>query len=216
MILVADKTIEQTMLGLLERSKALGIREDITADIFIHPGRDPGCAQRGVAFLSPSKDRYRHALLIFDHEGSSKEALCAAEIEDSLHRDFLDKGWKENEARAIVIVPELEAWIWSDSPHVAAALGWQGDRMSLNRWLIEHRLLDAGEVKPSSPKDTLLRVLRETRSPRGSALYRKIASKVSLKRCRDPSFRRLLGILRTWFAIRPPVSSKRLPSPRSC
>ncbi|WP_025771298.1 hypothetical protein [Thioalkalivibrio sp. HK1] len=35
-ILVADKTIEQTMLGLLERKKSPEIRKDITCDIVIH------------------------------------------------------------------------------------------------------------------------------------------------------------------------------------
>ncbi len=201
------------MIGLLERPRALGIRKDIAFDIFIHPGHDPGCAQKGVDFLSRFEDGYRHALLIFDHDGSSKESLSLDDLENSLQRDFAGSRWREDRAQAIVIVPELEAWVWSDSPHVARAIGWQGDRRSLYRWLIERSLMKENEAKPSSPKEARHAVLRRNQRPKGAALYKKIASRVSLKNCRDPSFRKLARAMRRWFCDGASKRSKGDPSP---
>ena len=61
-VLVADHNIEQALIGLFTRPEALGIRS-IDVDISVHPQHDPGCATRGVEFLSNfSQHRtHRHA-----------------------------------------------------------------------------------------------------------------------------------------------------------
>ena len=76
-ILAADKDLEFALKGLLARGKALGIRS-LKFDIFVEPEHDPGCALRGVGFLSHFADHYHHGLLIFDHEGSGQEAALRA------------------------------------------------------------------------------------------------------------------------------------------
>jgi hypothetical protein len=43
-LLVADKNIEHGLRGLLSRPQALGIRS-VTSKTYVHPQRDPGCAQ---------------------------------------------------------------------------------------------------------------------------------------------------------------------------
>ena len=60
-VLAADKDLQFTLEGLLARPEALGIRP-IERDIFVDPEHDPGCALRGVEFLSPFANEYRHGL----------------------------------------------------------------------------------------------------------------------------------------------------------
>ena len=106
-VLAADKDMAQTLRGILERPEALGIRK-IDADVRVEEQHDPGCAQRGVTFLSIFSGQYRHGLLLFDHHGSWREKIRPLELQETLNRDFGRTGW-ENRARTIVIEPELEA-----------------------------------------------------------------------------------------------------------
>ncbi|MCX8067128.1 MAG: ATP-binding protein, partial [Anaerolineae bacterium] len=82
-----------------------------------------------------------------------------------------------------------DVWVWSKDQAVASALD-----LSLSD--LEDLLKDG---KPSSPKETLERVLWERRIPRSSSLYEDIASKVDFTRCTDPAFRLLWETLRRWF-----------------
>lgn len=63
-------------------------------------------------------------------------------------------GW-DNRAAAVVISPELESWVWSDSPQVDLALAWTGQDMPLRDWLRKQGLLEAGAIKPTEPKRAL-------------------------------------------------------------
>jgi len=67
-VLVADKNMETTLAGLLERSRSLGVAP-ITCDLFVHPHRDPGCLNEGDDFLRALTGAYRYALVLFDHQG---------------------------------------------------------------------------------------------------------------------------------------------------
>jgi hypothetical protein len=197
-VLAADQDIEYALKGLLARSQALRIRS-ITADIFRHPQRDPGCAQHGVAFLSHFSERYHHALLMFDYAGSGKEqGQQPKELQEMLNQEFAGSVWRER-ARTIVLSPELEAWLWSNSPHVAHVAGWKNRQPSLRRWLTEQGWLQRGKVKPDRPKEAFQAALREARTQRSSSLYQQIAEKVSLQRCEDRSFQEFRDILRSWF-----------------
>ena len=195
--LVADKDMEYTLKGLLTRPQALGIRK-IDFDVFAHPEHDPGCALYGVGFLSQFHEQYDYALLMFDHEGSGRDSTPAVGLRDSTNREFARSPWGER-AATVVLVPELEAWVWSDSPHVDEVTGWQGRQPELRRWMQEHRWLDTKSVKPARPKEAFQAALRATGTPRSSSLYRRLAEKVSLKRCTDPAFDTFKGILRGWF-----------------
>jgi hypothetical protein len=110
-----------------------------------------------------------------------------------------------------VIDPELEVWVWSNSPRVADVLGWQGRSRELNEWLRtttirigkqEREYLKEGETKPVRPKEAMEAALREVRKPRSSANFRQMAEKVSLEKCQDPAFRRLKSTLQQWFPVR--------------
>ena len=67
--------------------KSLSIRQ-IAFDIFVHPQHDAACAARGVPFLSPLSQRYQHALLILDHEGSGRENISANDLQEALNQEF--------------------------------------------------------------------------------------------------------------------------------
>jgi hypothetical protein len=196
-VLAADKDLELTLRGLFSRPQAIGIRE-ISYSIFIESEHDPACAMRGVQSLAIFAAQYQHALLIFDHEGCGKENLTKEKLSGDLNEEFVRSAWGDR-AKAIVISPELEAWVWSDSPHVDEIAGWQRHRPGLRSWLRDHGWLQQNEVKPESPKEAFEAALRERKIPRSSSLYLQMAQKVSLKRCVDPSFNEFCNLLRQWF-----------------
>lgn len=200
-VLVADKDIEFTLKGLFVRHKSLGIR-DISQnyDIFVHPQRDPGCYKQCVDFLRPFTKEYKYALVAFDHEGSGQQKKSREEIETELERNLENSGWKEKSS-VILFEPELESWIWSDSPHIERILGWEGQSLSLRDWLVTENFLQQEQFKPSRPKEALETVLRVVSKPRSSAIYEQIAKKVSFLRCQDDSFLKLKDILQLWFPI---------------
>lgn len=197
--LVADKDIEFVLRGLFSRPKALGIRP-IDADIQTHTQRDSGCAVRGVSFLSSWSQQYEYGLLMFDHEGSGKEDMPREELQNAINEEFTRSSWGDR-ARVIVLEPELEAWVWSDSPHVDEIAGWKGRRPPLRSWLAERGLLREGQVKPDQPKEAFLASLREVRQQRSASLYQQLAKDVSLRRCRDAAFGEFKDIMRGWFPV---------------
>ena len=198
-ILAADKDLEFALRGMLSRPEALGIRPvEANTDIFVEPEHDPACALRGVDFLDNLSGQYSYGLLIFDYEGSGKEATVPQELQKSLNTEFVSSTWGER-ARAIVLSPELEIWIWSDSPHVDDVVGWKNRNPKLRPWLIEQDYLRTGEVKPARPKEAFEAALREARKPRSASLYQQIAKRVSLRRCTDTGFLELKDILSNWF-----------------
>jgi len=196
-VLVPDKNIEYAVRGLLERPESLGIR-DIAFTVHIHVERDPGCLLRGHDFLAPFAQGFEHGLVLFDHEGCGRDDDPAEDLEAEIVSRLSAAGWN-GRARAIVIDPELENWVWSDSPHVAECLGWHSDRGDLREWLAGQGLWTPDASKPERPKESMEHVLRTVRRPRSSSVYRSLAEQVSFARCTDSAFARLRAVLKEWF-----------------
>lgn len=198
-VLAADKSMEHALKGVLGRPVALGIRR-ITFDILVHPERDPGCANRGVRFLNSSgfSRRYRFGLLVFDYEGCGKEQFTPTELQKALNVDFSHTDWRD-QAKTVVIVPELEAWLWRDSRHLEEVVGWKTKQRGIYRWLRENGWIEQGDLKPGRPKEAFEAALRRTMKRRSSSLYLQIAQRVSLAKCEDKSFQDLTEVLRAWF-----------------
>ncbi len=196
-VLAADKALELALKGVLARPKALGIRP-LDVDIFVEPEHDPACARRGVGFLSHFAEQYRYGLLIFDYEGSGQEEVEPQVLQRKLNDEFQNSPWEER-ARVIVLYPELEAWIWTDSPHVEEVLGWKGRDQGLRPWLAEEGYWSADAMKPRRPKEAFEAALHAARKPRSSSLYKQIAERVSLRRCTDTAFLELRNVLLSWF-----------------
>jgi hypothetical protein len=201
-VLTADKSIQLTIRALLDRPEALGIRplERNSYDIVVHPQHDASVYLVAHEFLRPQASRYRRALTISDRHGSGRSGKTREEMESSIEHHLSQSGWDDGCA-AVIIDPELEVWVWSDSPHVDAAVGWEGRSPGLKDWLIRKGYLAEGETKPVHPEKCLDETLRLARKPRSSALFQTLAQKVSLKRCGDPAFRKLRDVLRGWFPL---------------
>jgi len=194
-VLVADKNIEFALRGLLSRPQALGIRlPDYT--LYVHPERDPGCLRKAAPFLRPYACCFRYALVVLDREGCGRQERTRAELETEIEAGLAGAGW-ENRAAAVVLDPELEAWIWSDSPEVDRVLGW-AELPPLRTWLRSQGFTFSAH-KPDRPKEAVEAALRFVRRPRSSAIFRELAERVSLERCRDPAFAKLRQCLGNWF-----------------
>jgi len=195
-VVVADKDIEQSIAGVLSRPKAVGMRI-VDYVLAVHPNRDPGCYETGDQLAAAFAAECTHALVVFDRDWqgapSSDADVLSAHVEQKLTTRWRDR------ARCIVIDPEVEQWVWSDSPHVAEAVSWPGSTADLRCWLQGEGLWPAEVTKPPDPKAAFLKALRKVRKPPSCAIFARLAATVSFGRCSDSAFLRVLTTLRGWF-----------------
>ena len=147
---------------------------------------------------------------MFDYHGcgsTEPRERIQGTVEDQLSRN----GWGSR-AKAIVIEPELEVWIWGDLVSAAKNLGWTGQQEKMRSWLMRNGLWFKDQPKPPSPKKALEAVVGRTphgrlvrRHPR---MYQAIAEAANLDRCQDPAFQELVATLRRWF---PPEDARGTP-----
>jgi hypothetical protein len=197
-VLAADNQMQEALRGILSRPRALAIAS-ISFTVFSHPEKDPGCRQKAHEFLRNLRSDYRHGLVLFDYEGCgashiSTPSEITSDVEERLHRS----GW-ENQARCVVIDPELEVWVWADSSKVDDCLGWSSSSHQLRDWLREKDHWPPDVTKPPAPKDAMEDALREARLPHSSSIFRELAESVSLRGCEDEAFQRFRRILQEWF-----------------
>lgn len=195
--LVADRVMLGVLAQVLQRPESLGIRP-IDSLVIADSRHDPGCAKMGVRRLGKYARDFDHAILMFDHEGSGRERESPEEIEASLDAEFRRSAWGDR-ARAVVVAPELEVWLWGGSPHVDGVIGWTGRSPSLRSWLAEEGWWPQGAPKPPRPKEAFQAAARETRTVPDPRVMEEIARRASHRRCSDRAFLRLRDTLRTWF-----------------
>jgi hypothetical protein len=198
-VLVADKDMEKAVSGLLNRPKELGIRP-ISFDTQIETGHDPKVFISAHITLQPIIRQYNYSLVMFDREGCGAERKNRERLEKEVTSKLVRSGWRDR-AAVIVIDPELEQWIWSDDNEVAKNLGWPDAYPGLRGHLQRLGLWPAGAAKPVDPKEAMVRALKEAGRPRSSSIYGQIAAQVGFDRCVDPSFKKLLSVLRIWFPV---------------
>lgn len=197
--LVADKNMEATISGVLERHQALGTRR-IDALVLVHPQRDSACYHHPADILRGHSNSAKHALVVFDRAWNGVPDRSTADLEQDVEDRLqqLGAGW----AKAIVIDPELEVWLFRRSPRLDEALGWRHRQPSLQDRLATNGLWPTDAAKPTDPKRAIEWALRDAKKPRSSSIYRELAQTIGLKDCVDPSFQRFQTTLRGWF---PPV-----------
>ena len=193
-VLVADKSQEMAIGALLEnRRRSLGIRQ-ITYDIDRHPEHDPGIYRRGASYLSTFAKQYGRALVVLDAHWEGTPG--AEKIQKKITKELAYLGW-EGRNKVIVIIPELEVWVWSSSPCVYEALHSSPEQVkeiaNVRQWWQKQ------DTKPSEPKLLLEEILRRSSMSKSSSFFAKLARKVGLDRCNDASFLALKDILRGWF-----------------
>lgn len=141
-VVVADLDAENVMKALLSRrQEALGVSLQFNpdrppqGDLLRYQGRDSGCYRKAVDLLRPPQRTHRHAILCFDHHGSGAERQAAEQTEADLERQLHASGWQHGSVAVIVIEPELESWVWANSPQVADALGWRHEDGEMRTFL---------------------------------------------------------------------------------
>ena len=195
-VLVADKNAQFGIEGLLSRYRSLGIRQ-VSYDIFIHPHHDPGVYHDAANFLRAFSNDYSYALIFLDHEGSGQETTQPDEVARKIREGVERNGWP-GRVEVIVFHPELEIWVWTESPQVAKTLGWD-TYSELKSWLIDQKFWEPSSSKPKRPKEAVEMSLSKTRIPRSSSIYQEVAQNVTLDRCQDQAFKNFRSILRKWF-----------------
>ncbi len=193
-VLVADRNMLHALRGALNRPPALGTAP-IRFEILTHPNRDGGVRTTGKDLLALQQRRARHGLLMLDHEGCGSNESTHA-LESRLDSELNPK-WGSR-AKAIVIEPELDVWMWGAENSLRDVFEWEGD-IGIREWLARKGFQFNHAGKPLRPKEALEAVLLHTRRPRSSALYEEIATRLSLPRCTDAAFQRLRRTLAGWF-----------------
>jgi hypothetical protein len=197
-ILVADLDTESVLSGFLPRLERVCGTRLFTFDIRRHINRDPGCANESADFLRSFSGQYRYAMVVFDREGSGQEKKSRAELEDVVQKSLEANGWAVGDVAVVVLDPEIENWMWANSPHVSNALRWKRSE-NLYDWLVSTHWLSAGAVKPERPKEAVEAALRLCKTPRSSSIYREVAERASFLGCTDPAFVKMLAVLQEWF-----------------
>lgn len=204
LFLVADKNMEGMLKGFFLRDafhQAIGCGHfdfDLRQDLLVaHGQNDPGLYTRANEFLQPYASTHRHAVVIVDAEWGGSPGEDA--ISQRLNEHLLNAGWLDDRGCAVVIAPELENWIWQDSPHVCAALGFDGTFAVLRAELESKGFWQPNEAKPARPKEAVEWMLRQSKKGRSSAIYQQLAARVTARGCTDQAFHALRNALLRWF-----------------
>ena len=207
LVYVADGNMAAAVAGLLDRPgihRAIGcapFRFDSRSDIKTAAGQnDSGVYTRADELMRPFVSEFRHAVVIADEEWTGSPGALA--IEQKLRSHLERAGWPAERGTALVVSPEADLWLWSDSPHSATALGWESWD-ALRPELEGNGFLVAGQLKPARPKEAAEWALRHgpKRGKRSSRLYREVSGNISVRRCQEPAFQAFLDQLRTWFPL---------------
>lgn len=200
-VLVADVQQEKTLETLLViRQRSLRIR-NVTFQIFRHPRKDPGVFHEAADFLAPYHSSHEYALVLMDAAWDGAPTGGPDSMRSTLLEQMVQKGWDEDRCQAIVIEPELEAWVWAASNVVPLELRTTWD--DIRNLADQLQCWETGQAKPSQPKELLETLLRQQRRPRSSALFQNLAKQVSLDGCQDPGFVLLRDTLNRWFGETP-------------
>lgn len=194
-LLVADKNMQYALQGALARPEALGIRP-IDYEFRSHPGRDGGIRASGSKVLAAERHRFAHALMLLDFEGSGTSLVDPISLEQDLDRE-IRAVWNED-AKAIVIAPEVDVWLWGSDNALRDVFQWPLQD-PVRDFLRAKGFEFLPDGKPLRPKEALEAMVPVHRQPRSSALYEKVTSRISLQNCRDPAFLRLNQQLQVWF-----------------
>lgn len=194
-VLVADKNMQFALQGALGRHQAMGIRP-ISYEFRSHMGRDGGVRSTGADVLARETTRFSHAFMLLDYEGCGQESDNPLTLEAQLDLR-LRAAWGDR-AKAIVIVPEVDIWLWGSDNALRETLQWPRDG-SIRDWLRDKGFEFNADDKPLRPKEALDSMRSVHKQPRSSATYEKVIQRISLQNCTDSAFMRLRTQLQSWF-----------------
>jgi len=200
---VADKTMRETFLGFLsreDRDEQLGCGAftfDPAEDLFFAAGQnDCGLNKRADALLSAFLHSHQKVVVALDCEWDGSPGQVA--IIQNISTQLLGSGWAADDVIVIAIEPELEQWIWQDSPVLADELRMDAPQ-GLKAALSARGLWPQDAAKPPSPKELFIQLRRENNVKLSSSVFKRIAANVPVAACQDSEFRRLVNQLQLWF-----------------
>lgn len=196
-VLVADKNMQFALQGALDRPQAMGVRP-FSFEFRSHMGRDGGVRTTGADVLAREAARFSHALMLLDFEGCGQEQDDPLVIEAQLDGK-LQRIWDAN-AKAIVISPEVDAWLWGNDAVLRDALHWPQNG-TIRDWLRGKGFEFNADDKPLRPKEALDAMRPVHKQARSSAMYERVTKRISLQNCTDPAFIRVRTQLQTWFPL---------------
>ncbi len=204
MFYVADMNMAEAFKGFLTRQQfhqSIGCGQfafDPLQDLARAAGQtDGGLWRRAGGLCKGYLQTHQYLVVCLDRDfgGSPGQAQVRQDVEQRL----LAVGWQRGQFVVLVIDPELEQWIWQDSPHVEKAFK-HASPPSLRQVLLNAGDWPDAQDKPNRPKEVLERLVHQNlRGNRSSTLYSKITSSVSVRRCVDGEFLALQAALRRWF-----------------
>jgi len=197
-VLCPDIRWEAVLHAALLRYRSFGLSRRISFDVVRVPGRtDAFVCQEGPRFLEIERNKYKHGLLIFDHDGCGDERT-ASDLEAELSGS-LSTTWGKN-AGVIIVEPELESWLVGAHAHFGVVSGLSS--VDVIKWMRDRGYWLPGDSKPADPKGAIEALFAHHQSRPSSANYRKIASLASLssENCSCDSFKRFSRRIKDWFA----------------
>ncbi len=202
-ILVADSTMAAVFHALFGRE-----RWDLTLqcapfdiwpqeDIFYDPlHTDGGVHQSAQELLRPYLNTHSYAIVVLDQQFGGE--LPAATVRKDIRTRLSQNGWKDR-CEVVVIDPELEVWLWQDSPHVEQAVKFTGG--SLRQHLKGTGAWPEKAPKPTEPKEAIQALVKGQRMLKTKVVYSRIARSMSAGGCTDSAFELFASTLRRWFPL---------------
>ena len=201
-VFTADADAEGLIRSVLNRSRGLGIRP-ITFDVERHVGRDPGMVKDGpeIARMKVQKADYKQLILVWDHDGSGWHTMKPDNAVAKIQQRLNGITW-ESRSAAIVIVPELEEWIWHCRTSLARHFELTpGGFDRVIEAIASDRDLSIERFSTEFPKEFLGDLFyKQRRCQPLPEDFANLAASANLQAwASSPTFRRFRTILREWF-----------------
>ena len=204
-VLTADSDAQALMKAVLGRYRDLQIHP-ISFDVQRFPGRDSGMVKEGpeIARALVKKTEYSRLILMWDYHGSGWHDLNAKQAVTRIEQRLDGVTWTDRSA-AVVVVPEVEEWLWRCPASVARHLGSSAAEFDL----LIARAVTGLDLSPErccreKPKELFETVLyyKKRRRPLPEDFGLLGTSANLTKWSVSETFGRLVGILRAWFPTR--------------
>jgi len=126
-VLTADADAQGLIRALLRRHGVLRIRP-ITFEVQRFTGRDAGMVKEGpeIARFIVKKTEFSRMILVWDHHGSGWEKFEPDKAVTRIERRLNWVTWADRSA-GVVVVPELEEWLWHCPSSLARHFGSKAD-----------------------------------------------------------------------------------------
>jgi hypothetical protein len=207
-VLTADSDAQALLRSVLRRHEDLRIRQ-ISFDVQRFTGRDSGIVKEGpeIARVLVNKRDYSRLILVWDHHGSGWHERKPEQAVDRIQQRLDGATFAERSA-AIVIVPELEEWLWHCPRSIGRLLGFGMEELDPVTEHVAGRLgLPKQRCCREKPKEIFEAILyRQRRRKPLPEDFERLGSLSNLEDwCNSKTFARLVEILRTWFPDSPTV-----------